>query len=409
MRNIIVALALLGSLAFADSKTSIAVADLEARGMTKDDGGIISDRLREELLNTGVFRVMERSVMDQILKEQSFQQTGVCTGSDCQVQVGRMLGVDRLVIGSVGKLGTLYTLSIRMLNVETGEIEQSFSQDHQGAIEDLVRGPIRSVAAKLAWAISSKKAPQAAPAPQASLSDATPPPSAAQAPTPVAPQPKVATAPTPPPPQPQATSPVQPLEVGIRLHFNDTKISGNRFLEKLYGEGDGAFQIGGEIRINMNSVSIRTEILYTMRSLLAEMDDYEGLLGYDVKTETELSYLSVPLLLGFHFSPKFQVFAGPAMDFHLSDKTTMKMSGLGVDTTITIKDSDGYNTFYPSIIVGAGFRIQDFLIDFRYQIPLASAYEETIDDTDSDGNLTGTTTNAEMKISGWALSLGYLF
>lgn len=138
-----VAFAVAGSL-------SLAVSDLVPRGMTKDEADIITDRLRQEILGTGAFRVMERSMMDEIIKEQSFQKSGNCNTSDCQVQMGRLLGVDRVIVGSTGKLGGLYSVSIRMLNVETGEIELSLSQDHQGAIEGLVQGPLQQLARSLA-------------------------------------------------------------------------------------------------------------------------------------------------------------------------------------------------------------------------------------------------------------------
>lgn len=407
MRNIIVALALIGSLAFADSKTSIAVSDLEARGMTKDEGGIISDRLREELLNTGVFRVMERSVMDQILKEQSFQQTGVCSGSDCQVQVGRMLGVDRMVIGSVGKLGTLYTLSVRMLNVETGEIEQSFSQDHQGVIEDLVRGPIRSVAAKLAWAISSKKNPQAAPAPETSLTATTPVASVPQSIQGV--EPAVATkAPTvEPTPQPQAkpVSTVQPLEIGIRLHLGAASLSGSKALKNLFGENDGYWQFGGEVRVNMGSVSLMTHVLLTEINLAAEEDLSTESYDSEYKAKTQLRYLSVPILIGFNFSPHFQVFAGPALDFHLSNevKSSVTMNGATIADT-TYKGVDGFMNFYPSLIAGAGLRFGGFLVDFHYQWALGDAYKESREEILGEDQR-----EYYIKFSKWALSFGYLF
>jgi len=131
----------------ASIQINIAVSDLERRGgIDSSEALIISDRLREKLLNTGKFRVMERGMMDQILKEQSFQQTGACNASECQVQMGRLLGVDRLIVGSVGKIGAMYTIGVRMLDVSTGEIVMTTSQDLKGDIEDLLGGPLERIA-----------------------------------------------------------------------------------------------------------------------------------------------------------------------------------------------------------------------------------------------------------------------
>lgn len=134
---------------FAASPKAIAVSDLENPGTNLDEARIVSDRLRQELLSSGKFRVMERSLMDQILKEQSFQQSGACDGTECQVQMGRLLGVDLLVVGSLGKLGSTYTLSARSLNVETGEVLHSASVDYSGQIDGLLTGPIRDLAMRL--------------------------------------------------------------------------------------------------------------------------------------------------------------------------------------------------------------------------------------------------------------------
>jgi len=47
--------------------------------------------------------VMERSEMALVLQEQSFQQSGVCDQSSCALEIGKILSVDRMVVGSVGQ------------------------------------------------------------------------------------------------------------------------------------------------------------------------------------------------------------------------------------------------------------------------------------------------------------------
>ena len=111
---IIFSLVLTCSLFAQQSKLNIAVNDLEPEGLDESSTRIISDRIRSELINTGVFRVMERAEMQSILREQGFQQTGIC-------EVGQILGVDRMVTGNIGKVGNFYTISLRMINVATCE------------------------------------------------------------------------------------------------------------------------------------------------------------------------------------------------------------------------------------------------------------------------------------------------
>lgn len=86
------------------SKTNVAISDLIGQGIDATSTSIISDRLRTELVKSGQISVLERNAMQEILKEQGFQQTG-CTSDACAIQIGQLLGVSKIVVGSVGKLG----------------------------------------------------------------------------------------------------------------------------------------------------------------------------------------------------------------------------------------------------------------------------------------------------------------
>jgi len=129
---------------------SLAVEDFASRGVSKDDAAILSDRLREALVQTGKVRVLEREEMDKILKEQAFQQSGACDQSECAVKIGRLLAVDRMVVGTVGRIGSLYTLGARLLDVGSGEVVFTASRDNEGPLEELLRVAVPEIAARLA-------------------------------------------------------------------------------------------------------------------------------------------------------------------------------------------------------------------------------------------------------------------
>lgn len=143
------------ALAAGARQVQVAVNDLVPRGVAPTDVEILGDRLRAELLATGAVRVMERSQMDQILKEQAFQQSGACEGGECAVQIGKLLAVDRMVVGSVGRIGELYTVQLRILDVGTGEIVFGANQDHAGRIEGLLSKVVPDLARRLAAAMTS--------------------------------------------------------------------------------------------------------------------------------------------------------------------------------------------------------------------------------------------------------------
>lgn len=118
-------------------KTNIGVMDLRAEGDLSSAAGILSDRLRAELFSTGKFSVMERGEMDAILKEQGFQQSGACDDKACMVEVGQLLGVERMVAGSIGMLGTVYLINLRIIEVGTGKLAATYSGECRCPIEDL--------------------------------------------------------------------------------------------------------------------------------------------------------------------------------------------------------------------------------------------------------------------------------
>ncbi len=100
---------------------NLAVAELTAEGVSGSDASAIANLLREALVRTGAFVVVEKKGMDKILAEQAFQSTG-CTAQDCAVKLGRILNVQRMVVGSCGRLLGKYLVSIRVVSVESGAV-----------------------------------------------------------------------------------------------------------------------------------------------------------------------------------------------------------------------------------------------------------------------------------------------
>lgn len=121
-----------------EQKSTIAILKLDARsGISLKEAETLSDRLRTELVNTGVFIVLERGQMDEILQEQGFNQSG-CISSECAVEAGRLLGVQEMVAGSVGKVGEIYSVEARVFDVETGKILQAHQFDYEGEVSGLL-------------------------------------------------------------------------------------------------------------------------------------------------------------------------------------------------------------------------------------------------------------------------------
>jgi TolB-like protein len=149
----------------------VAVMDLEPINSTKVQAIAISDRLREELLKTHKFVLVNRDQMDAVLNEQALQQTG-CTSSECAVKVGQVLGVRKLVTGRVLKLDdTHWQLSATIIDVETAQTLSSESIQYEGDFFALLQTGIVGLSAKL----SGQPTPAVASAPVAAVIGTLPP------------------------------------------------------------------------------------------------------------------------------------------------------------------------------------------------------------------------------------------
>jgi len=106
-------------------------------GLSQQETITLGNRLRTMLVKTNAFVVLERGQMSDILNEQGFQQTG-CTTTECAVEMGRMLNVQKMISGTIGKLGATYTIDLSLIDVETAQIEKSFFRDYKGEIDGLL-------------------------------------------------------------------------------------------------------------------------------------------------------------------------------------------------------------------------------------------------------------------------------
>lgn len=170
-----------GAKADAGSKLPmVAVMPLSGGSVDEATSAVVTDALADELMKTGELRVMERTQMEKILKEQGFQQSGACDGSECAVEVGRLLSINRMVVGTMGKLGASWTISVRAVDVGTGEILGSARHQERGEIDVVVQDMMPILAQELVASL---------------LGRALPPRPVARA-APVAPQPVVSTTPS---------------------------------------------------------------------------------------------------------------------------------------------------------------------------------------------------------------------
>jgi len=118
-------------------KMHVAILDFEGRGIPKTEAATLTDRFRNEIVNKGLFTILSRGNMQDVLTEIGFQESG-CTSIECAVEAGKVLNVDKMIAGSIGKIGNTYTIDISFLDVGTSRVEWSSVKDFRGEKDRLL-------------------------------------------------------------------------------------------------------------------------------------------------------------------------------------------------------------------------------------------------------------------------------
>lgn len=152
IRNLLVC-ALVGFTAAAVSREKIAVAvlDFEAKNVSHENAEALTDLLRTELFNTGCFKVVERQQIKRILEEQKFQVSGV-TDADQAAEIGRLLNVKKIMIGTVTLLGGTHIINTRIVDVQSGQVELAEAVESKGGEEQLPNA-VTELALKVSYKI----------------------------------------------------------------------------------------------------------------------------------------------------------------------------------------------------------------------------------------------------------------
>ncbi|MCX5787321.1 MAG: hypothetical protein NTX64_02260 [Elusimicrobia bacterium] len=84
-------------------------------------GFALSELLTHHLVSSTEFTVVERADLSRVLEEQSLQMTGAIDTASA-VKVGKLVGAELLVSGSVERLGDKYEVNARIIDAATGEV-----------------------------------------------------------------------------------------------------------------------------------------------------------------------------------------------------------------------------------------------------------------------------------------------
>ncbi len=121
-------------------------ADTNTQAKNEGYGEAISGMLMTELINGNIFQVIERSEIDKMMKELTFQISGAVDENTAK-QIGAILGVDILVFGTIAKFDELVETDIRLVEPSQGEaiLAEHESCKSGAGIRDMVMNLARKI------------------------------------------------------------------------------------------------------------------------------------------------------------------------------------------------------------------------------------------------------------------------
>lgn len=140
---------------FGRKKPVVAVLPFDTETISKNEANTLSSRFISELYNINQYDLVERIKLESIIEEQKFQLSG-CTTTECLVLVGRLANAQYVIAGHYGKFGSAGSVSIRMIDVETGAIVKTSSVDYSANSSDMLIHGMKY----LAYDIAGKSLPK---------------------------------------------------------------------------------------------------------------------------------------------------------------------------------------------------------------------------------------------------------
>ena len=133
MKNKLIFLCLMAitwvSLLSQNDKLRIAIFDPTSSGAGIDEGIAVAVReiISSTFVNTGKYMIVERSLLEKVMNEQMFSNSGAVDDSQAS-EIGRLAGASKIVLSVITMAGQRYMLSIKMVDVNTASVERQKTQ-----------------------------------------------------------------------------------------------------------------------------------------------------------------------------------------------------------------------------------------------------------------------------------------
>jgi TolB-like protein len=181
----------------------IAVMEIRPLGTEPHKAELLSEVALTEAAATEKFEIIGRSDINSMIGfDQQKKILGCTDDSNCLAEIGGALGVEYVMVGTLGKLGALYRVDMKLVDAKRARVAGRFGESVEGSEEKLVATVQRGVR-KLLGALQPDLAPVAV----------------------AAAEPAVAAKPAAPPPDLTATKPPTAASAPVEVTSRDSSMS----------------------------------------------------------------------------------------------------------------------------------------------------------------------------------------
>lgn len=111
---------------FADNeKLRVAVFDPTSSSASVDEGTKVAIReiISSTIVNAGNYDIVERSLLEKVMQEQSFSNSGAVNDSDA-TEIGKLAGANKVVLSVAAAVSGRNMLSIKLIDVKTASVDR---------------------------------------------------------------------------------------------------------------------------------------------------------------------------------------------------------------------------------------------------------------------------------------------
>ena len=131
--------------AVAEDKPTMAVMDFaSSQEVPQDLISYLYSRIQAELVSRGKFDVMGTEPRNRALREEGSMQAGAVSQASA-ANIGKLLGVEKVLFGSVNQVFGGYVLTLNLLDVKTTKIEKSAEEAFKESLSSVKAAAMRVV------------------------------------------------------------------------------------------------------------------------------------------------------------------------------------------------------------------------------------------------------------------------